>query len=222
MRAFELSKRLRCSIKDYLQNLAFPIEEALAGSNDRTGLPGKLEKFLDASSMDSGAGFVSPLFIERQMPYKVSENSLDTINGLDQDVAEAFAKYLLDSPQARTKDIHLYQHQENSFRTVSQGRNLVVCTGTGSGKTECFLLPLVDAIVKEHKAAQNEGRNYPTGVRAMILYPMNALVNDQVRRLRRFIQYLPKNLRPTFGLFTGDLKPHEREIDETKIQAMSQ
>ncbi len=222
MRAFELSERLRCSIKDYLQNQAFPIEEALAGSKDLTDLPRKLEAFLDASSTDSGVGFVSPLYIERQMPYKVSENSLDKIEGLDTDVAKAFAKYLLDSPTARPQDIHLYQHQENSFRTVNKGRNLVVCTGTGSGKTECFLLPLVDAIVKERKAAQNERCTYQTGVRAMILYPMNALVNDQVRRLRRFIQYLPEGLRPTFGLFTGDLKPHEREIDENKIQAMIQ
>lgn len=222
MRAFELSEGLRCSIKDYLQELAFPIEAALKGSNDLTDLPAKLEKFLDSSSRDSGAGFVSPLFIERQMPYKVSENSLDSIEGLDPDVALAFAKYLLDSPQASTRDIHLYQHQENSFRTVNHGRNLVVCTGTGSGKTECFLLPLVDAIVKERKAAHNNGLDYPSGVRAMILYPMNALVNDQVRRLRRFIQYLPEEIRPTFGLFTGDLKPHEREIDEGKIETMRQ
>lgn len=222
MRAFELSEKLRCSIKDYLQEQAFPIEDALKGRIDPTDLPAKLERFLDSSSPDSGAGFVSPLFIERQMPYKVSENSLDSIEGLDPDVALAFAKYLLDSPQASTHDIHLYQHQENSFRAVNHGRNLVVCTGTGSGKTECFLLPLVDAIVKERKAAHNNGRNYPIGVRAMILYPMNALVNDQVRRLRRFIQYLPEEIRPTFGLFTGDLKPHEREIDERKIQTMRQ
>lgn len=222
MRAFELSEKLRCSIKDYLQEQAFPITDALKGSNDLTGLPAKLEMFLDSSSPDSGAGFVSPLFIERQMPYKVSENSLDSIEGLDPDVALAFAKYLLDSPQANTHDIHLYQHQENSFRTVNHGRNLVVCTGTGSGKTECFLLPLVDAIVKERKAAHNNGLNYPIGVRAMILYPMNALVNDQVRRLRRFIQYLPEEIRPTFGLFTGDLKPHEREIDESEIETMRQ
>lgn len=220
MRAFELSEKLHCSIKDYLQEKAFPIEDALKGSNGLTDLPAKLEKFLDSSSPDSGAGFVSPLFIERQMPYKVSENSLDSIEGLDPDVALAFAKYLLDSPQASTHDIHLYQHQENSFRTVNHGRNLVVCTGTGSGKTECFLLPLVDAIVKERKAARNNGLNYQIGVRAMILYPMNALVNDQVRRLRRFIQYLPEEIRPTFGLFTGDLKPHEREIDESKIETM--
>ena len=220
MRAFELSNGLCGSIKDYLQNQAFPIEDALRGSKDLTGLPGKLEAFLGASSEDSGAGFVSPLYIERQMPYKVSENSLDKIEGLDPDVAQAFAKYLLDSPNASSHDIHLYQHQENSCRTVNKGRNLVVCTGTGSGKTECFLLPLVDAIVKERKAAQREGHNYKPGVRAMILYPMNALVNDQVRRLRRFIQYLPEGIRPTFGLFTGDLDPHEKPIEETKIQEM--
>ena len=221
MRAFELSAGLRRSMADYLQGLAFPVREALRDSGDVTGLPDKINAFLEGEDdriSHSGAGFVSPLYIERQMPYEVSETSLCRIAGLDEDVAKAFAKYLLDDPEAEPRNVRLYRHQENSFRTVSGGRNLVVCTGTGSGKTECFLLPLVDAIVKERKAAQRGGGNYHPGVRAMILYPMNALVNDQVRRLKRFIQYLPEAVRPTFGLFTGDLKSNERPLDELKIR----
>ena len=72
----------------------------------------------------------------------------------------------------------LYQHQEQAIRTVvEQQENIVVATGTGSGKTECFLIPMMDHLLKQ------PGH----GVQALILYPMNALVNDQVKRLRQLL-----------------------------------
>jgi len=73
----------------------------------------------------------------------------------------------------------LYQHQAVAVRAVvEQQKNIIVATGTGSGKTECFLLPMIDRLLKEGAALQS------AGVRVLILYPMNALVNDQVKRLR--------------------------------------
>ena len=77
-----------------------------------------------------------------------------------------------------------YQHQAASVRlSLVEGRSLMVMTGTGSGKTECFLLPILGKLARE---ARNAGRNFGTtpAVRAMVLYPMNALVNDQLGRLR--------------------------------------
>jgi ATP-dependent helicase YprA (DUF1998 family) len=72
----------------------------------------------------------------------------------------------------------LYQHQESAIRAVVQEQeNIVVATGTGSGKTECFLMPMLDHLLKE------PGH----GMQALILYPMNALVNDQVKRLRQLL-----------------------------------
>ena len=77
-----------------------------------------------------------------------------------------------------------YQHQAISTRlSLIEGKSLVVMTGTGSGKTECFLLPILGKLAREAKSKGLEFGNTPA-VRALVLYPMNALVNDQLGRLR--------------------------------------
>lgn len=67
----------------------------------------------------------------------------------------------------------------------------MIATGTGSGKTECFLLPILDDAL----------RNPEPGVRAIVVYPMNALANDQLDRLRALLRTVPE---VTFGRYTGD------------------
>lgn len=76
-----------------------------------------------------------------------------------------------------------YQHQAEALRLAHKdGRNLVITTGTGSGKTESFLLPMLARLASE---AANRPASFQTpAVRVILLYPMNALVNDQVGRLR--------------------------------------
>lgn len=90
----------------------------------------------------------------------------------------------------------LFLHQEQAIRKASAGRNLVVATGTGSGKTESFLVPVLDHLVRESQAG-----GLGPGVRALLLYPMNALANDQLKRLRRLLAHTPEI---TFGRYTGD------------------
>jgi ATP-dependent helicase YprA (DUF1998 family) len=77
-----------------------------------------------------------------------------------------------------------YQHQATSISSsLVDGHSLVVMTGTGSGKTECFLLPILGKLATEaHKKGSAFGDT--PAVRALVLYPMNALVNDQLGRLR--------------------------------------
>ena len=89
----------------------------------------------------------------------------------------------------------LYSHQEESIRKANQGKNLVVTTGTGSGKTESFLIPVINQLLRE-----SENGTLDAGVRTLIIYPMNALVNDQIRRLRELLEGTPI----TFGRFTGE------------------
>lgn len=76
-----------------------------------------------------------------------------------------------------------YTHQAMALEaTARDGRSLVVTTGTGSGKTETFLLPTLAKLAEE---AANRPSSFRTpAVRALVLYPMNALVNDQLGRLR--------------------------------------
>lgn len=90
----------------------------------------------------------------------------------------------------------LYSHQERALTLASQGANLVVTTGTGSGKTESFLLPILD-----HLLGQEERGELGPGVRAIIIYPMNALANDQMKRMRALLKGHPAI---TFGLYNGN------------------
>ena len=137
------------------------------------------------------------------------------------------------------ENIKLYRHQWKSLEAVlSGGKDLVVTTGTGSGKTECFLLPLMAELAREsadwpvmqeppytRKWWEDEASEWlsqwaHTGrralgmhaMRAMVLYPLNALVEDQLRRLRRTLDsdgihhWLDSERggnRITFGRYTG-------------------
>ena len=77
-----------------------------------------------------------------------------------------------------------YSHQSDAIRgCLIDRRNLVIMTGTGSGKTESFLLPILGKLAHEAKARPGSFSTLP-GMRALVLYPMNALVNDQLGRLR--------------------------------------
>lgn len=95
-------------------------------------------------------------------------------------------------------DRPLYVHQEQAIRKLAAGRNVVVATGTGSGKTESFLLPILDSLVSEAAAA---GNGLGPGIRALLLYPMNALANDQMKRMRALLAAYPGI---TFGRYTGE------------------
>ena len=95
-------------------------------------------------------------------------------------------------------DRPLYVHQEQAVGNVTTaGRNLVVATGTGSGKTESFLIPIIDHLLREGE----KGTLAQPGVRALLLYPMNALANDQLQRLRELLEHYPAI---TYGRYTGE------------------
>ena len=125
-------------------------------------------------------------------------------------------------------------HQIAALEAAQAGRDVFVSTGTGSGKTECFMWPLMAKLAEE-------ARNQPDcwnqrGVRTIVMYPMNALVSDQVSRLRRmigdpngkFIRIFrdtcgAASRRPQFGMYTGRTpypgaqpsKNHDRELEKT-------
>ncbi|MGH3120562.1 MAG: DEAD/DEAH box helicase, partial [Streptosporangiaceae bacterium] len=129
--------------------------------------------------------------LEATPPYRTGATLRDLIG--EGVLDPAFAR--LAGP-ALPLDRPLYLHQEHALRKAAAGRNLVVATGTGSGKTESFLLPVLSALTAEHTAG-----TLGPGVRALLLYPMNALANDQLRRLRRLLADAPQI---TFGRYTGD------------------
>jgi hypothetical protein len=76
----------------------------------------------------------------------------------------------------------LYWHQAEAIRRLRGGRNVVVASGTGSGKTLTFLIPILAEILT----------NRTPGIHALLLYPMNALVNDQLKNLQRILKQCPQ------------------------------
>ncbi|MDD7622769.1 MAG: DEAD/DEAH box helicase [Bacilli bacterium] len=94
-------------------------------------------------------------------------------------------------------DRPLFKHQEKALRKAVNNKNIIVTTGTGSGKTESFLYPVLNKLFKE----QEERKLGDHGVRAILIYPMNALANDQIKRIRDILMFYPDI---SFGVFTGD------------------
>jgi ATP-dependent helicase YprA (DUF1998 family) len=107
----------------------------------------------------------------------------------------------------------LHLHQDRAVRAAASGQNYLVATGTGSGKTETFLYPLIDRLLRERN------RSVP-GVRAILIYPLNALATDQL-----FYRIAPLLLRDLgdpgvrFGRFTGQTRAGEtRERELARLE----
>ena len=102
--------------------------------------------------------------------------------------------------------LRLHRHQAQSIAKARAGQSYVVTTGTGSGKSLCFFVPVVDAIVRARKAGQ------PVRTRAIIVYPMNALANSQMKEIEKFISQsgLPEGIKPVVKRYTGQENQEER------------
>jgi len=182
--AYQIEERYRRYLKTtfYFKDLELrkSFEEALSS--------GRLSKgpYLEAT----------PVFKRGQMPRSLFQSLL----GFQPD--EGFLK-------AVQGDRPLYRHQEEAIQRVFNASNVVVATGTGSGKTEAFLYPILLHLYQEFQAGKLE-----PGVRALILYPMNALANDQRERLGEICKGLKEGNSPfrfTFGQYIGETPEDEND-----------
>jgi len=101
--------------------------------------------------------------------------------------------------------LKLRRHQEQAIGFALAGKSYVVTTGTGSGKSLCFFIPIVDAIIKAKKAGEGPR------TRAIVIYPMNALANSQQEELRKFLGASDSSVQVTYGRYTGQESQEERE-----------
>lgn len=99
------------------------------------------------------------------------------------------------------KPLHLYWHQAEAIRTAKTGKSYVLTTGTGSGKSLSYIIPIVDAIVRN-----GSGK----GITAIIVYPMNALANSQELELEKFLKYGKHPFPVSYRRYTG------QEDDKTR------
>lgn len=127
----------------------------------------------------------------------------------DRSLAELAAEGVIAPETARFfgEDIRLYRHQREALDAAQRGEPYVVTTGTGSGKTLTYLVPIYDAILRDDPDRIG-------GVRAIIVYPMNALINSQLEALKAYSANFPGSpIR--FDRYTGQ----EKEEDRNRILA---
>ena len=100
----------------------------------------------------------------------------------------------------------LYRHQTDALKLLLAGQNAIIATGTSSGKTLCYQIPILDDLLRDPSP----------GLRAIIIYPLNALVNDQ---LAEWEQILKEHSHITFARFTGQT-PNSQERYEERLKAV--
>lgn len=190
MNPIELSQQLQSTLLGYLLTI-FDV--------NRDGQEPELAAALKERLQRPRALFHGP-FLELTPPYRTGRT-------LRQLCSEGvLSSELLDLPcfehgDPIPLDAPLFVHQEQAIRRLCVGeRGVVISSGTGSGKTEGFLIPILDDLLRD-----------PTpGVRALLIYPLNALVNDQLDRLRRLLKDTPI----TFGRYTSELETTEQKALE--------
>lgn len=183
---------------------------------------------------------------------KLSDLELLDLPGMDTRSAGAFKRIV--GAGLFDGDFPLYKHQQRMLKESLEGKkHCVVVTGTGSGKTESFLLPALGTIIREASSRwpacaasasawpekklrhnvqrkQLRGESRIAAVRALVLYPMNALVEDQVSRLRKALDSAPVRLamdevlggnRVRFGRYNGStpVPGHPIDVDGKKNKA---
>lgn len=99
--------------------------------------------------------------------------------------------------------LRLYHHQREAIKLGLEGKPYVVTTGTGSGKSLTYLVPIYDAIIRSAPERHS--------VRALLIYPMNALINSQLEALRRFQEENWPDSPVRFDRYTGQEREHDRE-----------
>ena len=99
--------------------------------------------------------------------------------------------------------MRLHKHQVDAIREAAAGRNYVLTTGTGSGKSLSYIVPIVDHVIR---------RGLGKGIQAIVVYPMNALANSQEKELEKFLQHgVPAEAQVRFAKYTGQESKEQKE-----------
>lgn len=111
-----------------------------------------------------------------------------------------------------------YKHQLLAWETLTAPtpQSAIVTSGTGSGKTECFMLPIIDRLIRKQ---QQTGQPL-IGVNALFLYPLNALINSQQERLDAWTHAFGDDIR--FCLYNGNTKETEQEVKKDQTEHPNQ
>jgi len=162
-----------------------------------------LEELFSRPFGETGSFLADPTF-EATFGWEQAQLTMSDLAGVS--LTEALVRAMDQPPKALVgeyrfnSDRHPYAHQLKAWEILANEtpQSLVVASGTGSGKTECFMVPILDRLVR----LQAEKNSQLTGVRALFLYPLNALINSQRERLRAWTHHFDDTIR--FSLFNGN------------------
>jgi DEAD/DEAH box helicase domain-containing protein len=157
--------------------------------------------------------FLAPPVFEHTFGWKESDKSLLDLQGAL--LSDTLLNTLHESDAYKfPKNAKPYEHQLKAWKSLLEEnpRSVVITSGTGSGKTECFMVPILEDLMREHA----QERQPLVGVRALFLYPLNALINSQQERLDAWTRASGQNIR--FCLFNG--KTEESSVTVRKEQAL--
>lgn len=151
---------------------------------------------------DAGSFVGDPAF-EAVFGWTAAETTMAELSGtlLSAELVASMNEPPMDVPAEYRfpKDRRPYSHQVEAWKALAQSeaQSVVVASGTGSGKTECFMVPILDRLIREQQSV----RGRLIGVRALFLYPLNALINSQRDRLRAWTSAFGGDIR--FSLYNG-------------------
>lgn len=155
----------------------------------------------------SEGGLVGDIWVEGIFPSKSSGETLKSLT--EKNIFSRELYQVLNASGLFPSERELYSHQLTAIEASLSGPTdqrpaIVVTAGTGAGKTEAFLLPMLNDLFTKPRESEE------SGVRAIILYPMNALVNDQVERL---YGWLKGQTKVTLFHFTGETPEDDSAAD---------
>lgn len=202
----ELTTRSSRAVLSHLSPVSDPLRRFLAGALSRpAGEPGSL---LADPVVEANFGWMTVPETMQDLSGLLLHPRL--VESMDRVPKEFEKEYRFPATQ------HPYLHQVDSWKALQEpGRSVVVCSGTSSGKTECFLVPILDALARE-----SGGRERISGVRALFLYPLNALIASQRDRLTAWTDGFDGKIR--YCLYNGET-PEEPPKNQagTKVQVLS-
>lgn len=190
---------------DMLENLKFRTADAIIAQSGITheGLRRHLREMLAGSNPRAGALLQQPV-IEGAHPFVTAEANLDAL--AKSILHPAFVTAIDELPEGHDyrfpRNRKPFKHQLEAWQLLSSAdpKSVIVTSGTGSGKTECFLFPILCDL-----AAQAQRSLDPIeGVQAIMLYPLNALIESQQERLSAWTRPFRGTIR--YGLYNGDMK----------------
>jgi len=181
--------------KGYAEQLKELIDKEIFASEEYEPLVQSMEYYESSTPEEAKEIFKT---VDESL-WKKSQEDVDRTNGMFRLKSKPADKYF--KP---------YKHQVEAWKslTASDCRSMVVTTGTGSGKTECFMIPLVNELLQSTDNTHS--------VKAIFLYPLNALMEDQKERLQKLLDDGGKR-RLTFAVYNGNLPDRRNDDNEDDI-----